>query len=206
MNHIQWQGQAGKRRDKGRPQGVGLGQQQELKFSRWQKQFRGRLRSKGGREPGEESFDEVKKLSEDEILKAARKLASELAAIENQSLDSCRWLYREIMSRGGLRRYRSEFEPQEEFTSNVPVHYRRKDGLPPDEMAAELGFSSDTELYAEITKTELLKRKLLVGLPKGVKAYRAKDFLEEAIEIIKEDSGWYDDCENFSCSYEDVPF
>lgn len=113
-----------------------------------------------------------------------RSLASYMAAEANIEIDGTRWLYRMIMDNGGIRRYKSEHEPQEEYTTNVPLHYRRKNGLTPDEMAANLGFDGDRELYEEIQKSERRRIDLTANLPRNI--YTASMFTDDATAELVE--------------------
>jgi hypothetical protein len=74
----------------------------------------------------------------------------------------------------------------EEYERYVPNQYRRKFGLPPDEMAAELGYSIDSELYAEIDREEMCRRRISKQLPKGARRFRVKDFFAEAGGILRD--------------------
>ncbi len=67
---------------------------------------------------------------------------------------------------------------------NVPLHYRRKNGLPADEMAATLGYESDSDMYEAIQQSERLRRSLTASLPYN--QYRAKDFTEYARDELLE--------------------
>ncbi len=64
---------------------------------------------------------------------------------------------REIMERGGIRAYKGRsrsgkrVKGGEEFAA-VPIFMRKKNGLPLDEMASEMGFDGDTELLEAIKK------------------------------------------------------
>jgi len=63
-----------------------------------------------------------------------------------------KYLAREIKSRGGIKAYRKQYPGQktdQEYMS-LPLHLKSKKGLAPDEMAAEMGYGSDTELYRDI--------------------------------------------------------
>lgn len=140
---------------------------------------------------------EERRISKAEIRQRALPLASELADRANTEADSSKWLYREIISRGGIRRHRSEWEPQEEYTVNIPVWYRRKDGLPPDEMADELGMS-ESDLYEAVAAAERTRVSIRGSLSAGVKQWRQKDFIEEAYAILED--------ELMEVSLEDIPF
>ncbi len=98
-------------------------------------------------------------------------------------IDGTRWIYREVMDNGGIKRYRNDRE-KEEYESNVPLHYRRKNGLPADEMANTLGYESDSEMYEAIQTSERLRRSLTASL--SYNQYRAKDFTEYAREELIE--------------------
>lgn len=106
-------------------------------------------------------------------------LALEKAAEANSELDSARILYREIISGGGIKPYANGRE-LEEYKSHVPAHFRRKAGMTPDDMASELGFAGDTELYQEIDRSEMLRKGVEVSLPKGKRKFTAADFMDEA--------------------------
>ena len=47
---------------------------------------------------------------EQKVKKGVRSFASVLASLANAELDATRWLYREIMVHGGIRRYRGFWE------------------------------------------------------------------------------------------------
>ena len=190
-------------------------EQERLSYSQWLQQQRGKVRDiPRERYPGQEDDIEEVNLSEAEILRQARSLASHLAAQANMELeaelDDLRSLYREIMSRGGIRRHHSEWEPQEEYTVNIPVWYRRKDGLPPDEMADEMGLT-ESDLYEKIAQAERDRKELMAKLPriqgkkgwKKVKKFRVKDFIEEAKAQL-EDEYLVGVVE--AVSLEDIPF
>lgn len=103
-----------------------------------------------------------------------------------------KWLAREIASRGGLRAYRKQYPGQKtdpEYMA-IPLFMKKKSGLPPDEMADEMGYRSDTELYRDIhrayppktPKTALQKR-----IERQKKTWR--DFEEGAVNYLLEQSG-----------------
>lgn len=86
---------------------------------------------------------------------------------------------REIMDRGGIRAYRGRsisgkrVKGGEEFAA-VPIFMRRKDGLPLDEMASEMGFDDDTA-FLEAVKAEYPREK---GEKK--QTWTAADFVVDA--------------------------
>lgn len=62
---------------------------------------------------------------------------------------------KEIRDRGGIRPYKERTRAgkvDEEYMQNVPLFLRRKKGLPPDEMASEMGFDTDSDLYEAISE------------------------------------------------------
>lgn len=84
-------------------------------------------------------------------------------------------LGREIMDRGGLRRYKGD-RLKEEFAV-VPLFMRRKSGQPPDEMASEMGYRDDAALLRAI-------RKEYPGTEKTRRRYSADQFMKEAEGIV----------------------
>lgn len=103
-----------------------------------------------------------------------------------------KWLAREIASRGGIRAYKKQYPGQKtdpEFMA-IPLFMKKKSGLPPDEMADEMGYSTDTELYRDIhrayppktAKTALQKR-----IERQKKTWR--DFEEGAVNYLLEQAG-----------------
>lgn len=62
----------------------------------------------------------------------------------------------EVKSRGGIRPYSDSEQNKyeiEEYLDGVPIFLRNKNGLPPDEMADELGFENEAQLY-QVLKAE----------------------------------------------------
>lgn len=106
-------------------------------------------------------------------------LASQMAAEANLELDSTLWIYRQVMEAGGLKPYANEKE-LEEFQSNTPIHFRRKNGLPPDKIADMLGYESDTELYNAIQTEQRLRNS-------HPKKYLVKHFMQDAKETLFEE-------------------
>jgi len=109
----------------------------------------------------------VEEPSEKEIRAVAEWMAQEATA-ELPGYDP-KMLAHEILSRGGIRAYRKQYPGQktdEEYMA-LPLFLKRRTGLPPDELAAEMGFESDVDLYEAIhaayppkTAKTALQRKL----------------------------------------------
>lgn len=87
--------------------------------------------------------------TKEEIRAVAQWMAEEQS--EAQALDP-KYLAREILDRGGIRAYKKRYpgQPTDEEYMAIPLFLKRKTGLPPDEMAHDMGFESDTELYRAI--------------------------------------------------------
>lgn len=99
-------------------------------------------------------------------------------------LDGTRWIYRQVIDNGGIRRHTKDYL-NKEYEISVPLHYRRKNGLPGDEMAMELGYDTEDELYQEIEKAERRRQSMTNNLPTG--NYRLKDFLDAAkLDLVEE--------------------
>jgi len=81
----------------------------------------------------------------------AKEKARLMRAEEQELFQESKFVTKKVIERGGIRPYAKnalgKIPQYEEYVSNVPIAIRRKGGLPPDEMASELGFESDTELY-----------------------------------------------------------
>lgn len=117
------------------------------------------------------------------IEKEVRSYAEALAKQENEMQEGPGKAFgREIMSRGGLRqhRYHRGAAGKEEFQW-VPLFMRRKGGLPPDEMASEMG----------ITENELMRQiqKHYPGITKIKRRYTWQDFDQVARDTIHEAYG-----------------
>lgn len=95
---------------------------------------------------------------------------------------------KEIMERGGIRPYKKHLAQErvdEEYMRHVPLFMRRKTGLPPDEMAAEMGFESDSELYEAISRIYRPKTKeTKVQRAARLRMRTWRDFEDEAREYI----------------------
>lgn len=179
-------------------------EQQKLSYSQWLQQQRENIKEiPRERYPGQEDDVEEVNITEAELLRQARSLASQMADEANMELDSVQWLYREIIKRGGLKRYNNGHE-QEEYEVNVPRWYRRKADLPADEMAAELGYDTDSDLYDDIAAAERARKEMVGKLPKNVKKFRAKDFLEDAKWELRENVYCIGVVEEVSL--DDIPF
>lgn len=92
----------------------------------------------------------------------------------NDSLKEAGTLRREIIARGGIARHKNG-SLSEEY-NEIPISYRRKAGLPADEMASEMGIT-ETELMASIKRAEAVKGQLPVVFGKRKRYFTAKDFL-----------------------------
>ena len=92
-------------------------------------------------------------------------------------------IFPRIIEQGGLRPYRKpRFGKRPcwtEFKESVPLFLRRKDGIAPDEMAAQLGFEGDGELYEAIRADLKLLREYRINGGVGADAGRVPE-LEEA--------------------------
>lgn len=116
-------------------------------------------------------MEEEPEISKKEVKALARGMAQEWN--ESQAAAGPA-LAREILSRGGIRSYRKGVEKEE--YREIPLHLKKKTGLPTDEMAAEMGID-EKELMAAIKK----------AYPKGRKVERRKkwqDFIPQARDII----------------------
>lgn len=83
-------------------------------------------------------------------------------------------LSREIMDRGGIRAYKAGYEKEE--YREIPIHLRRKGGLPLDEMASEMGIE-EKDLVEAIYK----------AYPRGQKVKRKftwRDFEPDALDLL----------------------
>ena len=92
---------------------------------------------------------------------------------------------RQIMDRGGIRPYRGKTRAgkvDEEYMTSVPLFMRRKAGLPPDEMADEMGFDSDTEMYRAIQSVYGAGARKEA---KKLKRKKASDFMEDAYDYLQ---------------------
>lgn len=85
------------------------------------------------------------------------------------------YLAREILSRGGIRSYKRGVEKEEYL--EIPLHLRNRRGLPPDEMAAEMGMD-EKELFEAIEEAYPKARK------KTVRHKHWTEFKEEAYDYI----------------------
>jgi len=89
-------------------------------------------------------------------------------------------IWKDVLDRGGIRAYKDKYL-YEEYLENVDRRLRRRTGLPPDEMAADLGFDSDTELYKS-----LRYKKVEEVMPEwAIEAEREKFELEREREARK---------------------
>lgn len=128
-------------------------------------------------QPPEQHMDAVERAIE----KEACALASSLASEANLSLKDSRWLYKEIISRDGIAPHRGG-DLSEEY-QEIPICYRRKAGLTPDEMASEMGMT-EAELMSAISKVESIKDALPRVNGRRVRQWRVKDFSHEAYSRI----------------------
>lgn len=115
---------------------------------------------------------EVFKLDKEAVKDIAASMAKEFNLLQKEAGPA---LSREIMDRGGLKAYRGEVESEE--WAEIPLHLKRKTGMPLDEMASEMGFDSDTALRIAIEK----------AYPKDVKIVRRKtwkDYKSEAEQVL----------------------
>lgn len=116
-------------------------------------------------------MEEVPEISEKEVNALARWMAQEWNEMQAAAGPA---LAREILSRGGIRSYKKGVEKEE--YREIPLHLKKKTGLPMDEMAGEMGID-EKELMAAI-KT---------AYPKGRKVERRKkwqDFIPQARDVI----------------------
>jgi hypothetical protein len=78
------------------------------------------------------------------------KTNSEMPHIIHRKIPVEKYYTNEVKNRGGIRPY-SDSEGNkyeiEEYLDGVPIFLRNKNGLPPDEMADELGFENEAQLY-----------------------------------------------------------
>lgn len=88
---------------------------------------------------------------------------------------------REILSRGGIRSYRKGRE-KEEYKA-IPLFMKNAAGLPADEMAAEMGFDTDRDLFEAIFRAYPKKAK---GAYKKLRRRTWEEFREAAHEMIEE--------------------
>ena len=110
--------------------------------------------------PGEPTQTEIKAL--------ATAMATQAAEVEGPTLA------REILKRGGIKSYREGYLKEE--YREIPLHLKRKSGLPLDEMASELGLD-EAALVQEIRR----------AYPKGKKKKRRpswKDYEDAAYRML----------------------
>lgn len=109
---------------------------------------------------------------------------------EKRSAVDAKSLAREILSRGGIRAYRKQYPGQktDEEYMEIPLFLKKKTGLPPDEMADEMGYDTDSDLYADIhaaypakTPQTALQKKMARRKP------RWEDFRDRAFILLMEE-------------------
>lgn len=113
--------------------------------------------------------EEEPEISEKEVRSIATGLARHYNEMQEEAGPA---LAREILDRGGIRKYRGVHEEY----ANIPLHLKRRRGLPLDEMASEM-LMEEKELVAAIEK----------AYPRGRKVVRRKtweDFQDQARQII----------------------
>lgn len=104
-------------------------------------------------------------------------LASMLASEANQAIDAGKFLLRQVLDNGGIKRHYAG--TQDEEYSTIPVPYRRKAGQTADEIAHDLGMT-ETELMRQIRHAEDSKEALPIEFGKKIRRFRIKDFEAEA--------------------------
>ena len=105
-----------------------------------------------------------------------RDMAKQMADDKNADEETAgKALGREIMDRGGIRQFKRG-QLKEEFKI-IPLFMRRKDGLPLDEMAGEMGFDDDAALLEAI-------RQEYPGIKKTRRKYHADDFMQNAEGMV----------------------
>ena len=110
-----------------------------------------------------------------------RGLAAMLADEANTEAGFVRDIYREVMDRGGIcyKKGKEDFE-----SVSVPYHYRRKNGMPIDEIASEMGMTDD-HLIQEIQNAERARKALPRNASgKRERAFVPADFYTQAENIL----------------------
>jgi len=115
-------------------------------------------------------------------------IAQELANEANVSLEQNKELMREILSYGGIAPHRGGFL-REEY-NELPGKYKRKNGIPLDELAQEMG-TDETKITDEIYKAEstFAYLKSLRG-GKTAKRFKAEDFINDAWDRLDTGKGF----------------
>jgi len=160
---------------------------QEFNFEKWIKQERKLetyLPDPFSRIPGEDDDPGIEH-SEKEIEREIQALASTLLAQARDESKAAADFLRLVLSHGGIARYRNGYM-SEEYDRNVPKWYRRKNGLAPDQIAQEMGFDSDGELYRAIAGYEAMRKQ---------KSLKLNYFLDKAAVTV---------CKQIGTSYEGI--
>ncbi len=113
-----------------------------------------------------------------EVESLARWMADEY---NQETFEKEPYLAREIMSRGGIRSYRKGMEKAE--YKAIPLFMKDSKGLPPDEMAAEMDFDTDRDLFEAIAKAYPPKAK---GAWKKLQRKTWEDFENAAFEMVEQ--------------------
>jgi len=115
---------------------------------------------------------------EKEFDREVKNVARMMAEAENEAVEMGKQFYKEILDRGGIKAYRKGVEAEE--YRDIPKYIHRKAGLPPDEMASEMGYRDEKE-FVEAIEAEKYRRSLL---PKGRSYWKIGDFLTQAEEYV----------------------
>ncbi len=131
-----------------------------------------------------------------------RKIASSIASEMNDNIDQARELRRRILEAGGIRS--SDYEA-------IPAKYKRIEGRSMDDLATEIGFASDRDLFEAIEVAEEVISKLpRSGLSgKVCSRFRICDCMIEAEMRIISERGQNGNSalpNSESCENEEVPF
>lgn len=105
-------------------------------------------------------------------------MAKMLASEANEKLDQNKQLMRKILDHGGIAPYKSGYLSEE--YRDIPTKYKRKDGIPIDELAQELG-TNEAQLADEINQAErsfLVLKEKRGG--KTARRFKKDDFINEA--------------------------
>lgn len=96
------------------------------------------------------------------------------------------YLARQILERGGIRPYKTptglDKPVEKEEYKTLPLFLRNKQGMPLDEMAAEMGYEYTNDLVEDIQKAYPPKAK---GAWKKKKRKEASDFIDAAYSYIE---------------------
>ena len=112
--------------------------------------------------------------------KAIKATAKDMADENNEILDSARWTMRQVLEYGGIAPYKSGYLSEE--YKDIPSKYKRKDGIPIDELAQEMGLT-ERKLVEKINKAEETYLDMVNELRKsGSKRnkFSYKDFIVQA--------------------------